>query len=424
MPADHGDAVTPSTIEGGELTYLAGGIAMRTRYSRTSIPPVALNGDRESRRLNWAVLEAAVIVAAALAPALLTSSAQADEITAAQENGGKLASKTGNLDPKVFDPKNATGTATTTFGFHPPAPVTSTYTKNVKTNVVNPNPFTHNYPGGEVHGTTGSATYNVSIGKVVEGAKSKFTIGAKVEGKIQPGNNKNVKVTIDADVKDPFNFSNNPDAQFDVHPEGLDYSFSLRAGTAFPAVFAPDLQSFGAVAADTSMHFAARVAPGFVTNATSFWGPTQPGSIDLFELIITSDAAHVINAALTFGATSPGFTLNFQDQSGMSFDPTSPSDVSAIESLIESSFSNGVVTSNLEDAFTVGFVPGAAIGEYTFGTAATLDFGAVEVIPEPSTYTWVMLGAGILVLLGYRSTGRMPTLTLGLRRDPTIRDRA
>ena len=62
-------------------------------------------------------------------------------------------------------------------------------------------------------------------------------------------------------------------------------------------------------------------------------------------------------------------------------------------------FASGVVGSSLNDAFTVGFVPGTTVSEYTFGTGATLNFGAVEVIPEPST--WAMLCAGIVVLFGY-----------------------
>lgn len=330
------------------------------------------------------------------------ATAQEVRVVEALEDGKKVAPKQGvALPEKPFPPENAMGRAGTFFAFHPGEPVATVFSKNVKTNVVNPSPFTHNYSENEIHGTTGKATYDIGLAGVIENGVQKFVTRGSVTGEITPGMNKGEKVLITAQVRDPFTFSDsNSSAQFDFAPGGLDYSFSLLRGTAFPAIFAPNLDSFGALAAETMMVFTGRVAPGVNADPVAFWSDGLSGAIDLYTLTLTSDSNHHITPVLSFARGTSQFTLDYKNQSGVSFDPFDPVDmtVNLIEALIASAFApDGTLGIDLSDLFTVGFVPTGPT-EFTLGGQDLLVLGAAEVqLPEPGMP--VLVATSILALL-------------------------
>lgn len=322
-----------------------------------------------------------------------TAYSQREIITVKEDGKGKFESKMPvNLIPNVI-PMNAAGKATTTFSFHPDETQDVNFSKNFNTNIITPNPFTANYFKTELHGTTGSATYNLNLGQVMEGGIVKQTIGGALSGFITPGNNADMVVKISGAVKDPITFSNDPEAQFPFHPEGLNTLFSLLSGTAFPAVFAPNLQTFGAIADDTSMVFEARVVPDFISDPDAFWSDSLNGN-DLYNLTITSDINHTITARLiSFGTAISGFSV----------DPHSSMEINAIQSAIAANFNpDGTLKSDLTDLFTAGFIPLGNVTEFTLGFRNTLNLGVAEVattVPEPSSLA--LLSIGGLYLLGY-----------------------
>jgi hypothetical protein len=322
-------------------------------------------------------------------------------VGAGAETAGKAAGKTTDLTAKVFDPKAAKGKATTLFGFHPIDTVATDFAKNATAKVVNPNPFTHNYTQSETHGTTGTATYQLAIGSIVEGGKTKFTIGGKITGGIMPGNNPQMpQVTIVGDIKDPFMFSADPNAQFDFPAGGMDYQFTLGSGTAFPANFAPNATSPGAVAAATSLRFRGRVSPGMIDDPATFWADTPTtGTVDVFDLVLTSNNAHQVTAALTFGTSAAGF---------FTVDAHTAAQEAAIESAIAGAFtSTGTLPSNLTDVFAVGFVPAAGVTAFTFGTSETINLAAVET-PEPAALLLLSAPASLLLLRRRSPRGAVP----------------
>jgi hypothetical protein len=187
-------------------------------------------------------------------------------------------------------------------------------------------------------------------------------------------------------------------------------TFSLKAGTSFPEVFAPDNHSFGAVADKTSMTFRARVAPGAIADPSSFWpdGAAPPGAIDLYTLVLTSDINHVVHAQLSFGAGTSNFGLDYTDALGMPIDPNNPAQIQAIEAEIAGSFSGGNLTTDLNNLFTVGFVPATTganpIQEFTAGSDNTLFLTANELpAPEPGSLTLLCIGALGLVIHARRA---------------------
>jgi hypothetical protein len=139
------------------------------------------------------------------------------------------------------------------------------------------------------------------------------------------------------------------------------------------------------------------------------------GAVNLYDLVITSDASHKVSSTLIFGATTADFTLDFKDQNGNSFNPSDPLQVGRLESSIDNAFTNGVLGSDLTDIFTVGFVPRTTgsdpIGEYTVGGTTTATIGAVET-PEPASITLLVIGALCAVPL-LRSPSRRDQPTRG-----------
>jgi hypothetical protein len=162
-------------------------------------------------------------------------------------------------------------------------------------------------------------------------------------------------------------------------------------------VLAPDLQSFGALPAGTSMVFNARVAPGILTSGSTLFGANVTGAIDLYTLILTTDIHHAVQAALTFGSSTSAFTLDFLNNNGQVFDPTNPASVAALQAFISNSFSNGVLNADLNNAFTVGFVPSNGTSEFSLGYQQIYNLAGVETqVPEPSSWLLFATGLGAL----------------------------
>ena len=198
------------------------------------------------------------------------------------ENGGALVSAGIDLVPKVLPAtRPAKGKATAVFHFHPEETQTTDYTKVFGTPpIINPNPFTLNYTGAEIHGTSGAATFDLSLQQVKDAkGNAAWQIGGKVKATVKPGKSKPVlPVSVTADAADPIGFGAGPEATFDFYSGGLNNSFSLGAGTAF---------DLGASANGDSMSFTARVAPDFVSDPTEFWSDGLSGAVDLYKLVVT-----------------------------------------------------------------------------------------------------------------------------------------
>lgn len=304
------------------------------------------------------------------------------------ENGTAVNGKAVALKPHTV--AAAKGVYTAIFDFHPAQTIDIPLTKNLKTFVINPNPVTLNYSLEEKHGTTGKAVFDSTITQIqVANQANALLLNTTVTPTIAPGNNNNMQVAIHAFAKDPLTFStSDPSATFDFASDGIDTAFSLKAGTAFPS---------GPLAAMTSMTFQDRVSPGVVSDPDAFFSSGLTGAIDLYTVTLTSDANGNISSALSFGASSSDFTLDFRDAAGNIFDPTSPADLAHLNAIITGAFSNGTLSSDL-DLFTVGFVPRTTganpISEFSTGGATTVNLGALETAtPEPSS--WVCL-AGCL----------------------------
>ena len=204
------------------------------------------------------------------------------------------------------------------------------------------------------------------------------------------------KVSITAEVLDPLSFSDtDANATFEFTPaaDGLDYSLSLLAGTEFPEVFSPDGIEFGALASGTSLTYVGRLAPAVVSDPTMFWDSSPLGGIDLYRLVLTADNNHNVTAKLTFGAGTSYFALDYKNHLGQSINPfTDLGSVKAIEQHIASQFVEGVLTTDLTDVLTVGFIPRAAT-EFTFGRMTSTTLSGVEA-PAPSRTDTDVTGGG------------------------------
>jgi hypothetical protein len=175
----------------------------------------------------------------------------------------------------------------------------------------------------------------------------------------------------------------NSSSQFGYIKSGLNYTFSLHPGTLFSS------------ALGGSMAFSARVAPGVVNDPDVFWGGKPSGSVDLFNLTISSGPSRDITPVLKFGSSTAGFALDYRDSSGNPIAPSNPASVAGIESQIKSAFVGGALTTDLTDLFTVGFVPSGSVSEYTLGKQDSSMLPAVEPlsVPEPAPLTLTALGA-------------------------------
>jgi hypothetical protein len=224
------------------------------------------------------------------------------------------------------------------------------------------------------------------------------TVKDKITAWIDPGKS-GEKVSIRAELLDPFAFSDvDPAAAFGFVPGGLDYSFSLFAGTAFPTSYATAPGMPGAVAEDTRMIFRGRLAPGAIAAPDAFWGDAL-GAIDLYTLTLQPDAGGNVAASLLFGASTGQFALDVRDRLGNVVDPTDPAVVAAIAGQIAGAFSGGMLQTDLQDIFTVGFVPQAGVTEFTLGGHDAVDLAAFEpgVVPEPGTLALALSGVVVLV---------------------------
>jgi hypothetical protein len=99
-----------------------------------------------------------------------------------------------------------------------------------------------------------------------------------------------------------------------------------------------------------------------------------------------------IDANLVFGASDSDFLLDFRNNLGMPFDPNKPLAVGRIESLISSSFSEGKLAFDLNNLFTVGFMPTINVSSFTVGGQDQVNIAGTEpAIPEPSSVSLVLL---------------------------------
>lgn len=288
----------------------------------------------------------------------------------------------GTLETRLRDGK---GKVTTIFDFHPRETHPTPVAKNVETKVFSPDPVSHNYVGTEDHRTTGSFIHDLDLRLDRVNNKDKWFVVDSMKATIVPGEDSGRKVKIEGRLDDPFVFSDTDlNAPFMFVPEGLDHSLSLSAGTRFPAMFASDAESFGAIASETAMIFRARVAPGVVSEPDDFWS-SPSDFIDLYTVTITPDPSDPnghVQVEIDFGASTPDFALEFRDMLGMPFDPEDPLEVDAVEAIIETSFFDGVLLSDLDDIFTVGFDPDDSLssaGGFTHGASAEAILTANEV---------------------------------------------
>jgi hypothetical protein len=323
----------------------------------------------------WRALACALAALLALAP---TTLAWGDANAA---NNGTFKRKLPNQMLPLRNP-NANGTATSVFDFHfkdnKPETVSTPYVKNFQNLNVNPNPVVHNSSNTEKHGTTGTITYSLDLNSLVNAQQQPigYTIGGTINGVIKPGKAEKLKVGEDGSIKDPMTFSDtDPNANFGYVPDGLDYSFTLLAGTSFDTPVA------------SSMLFAARVAPGVIGDPSAFWDTTPPGALDLFTLQLSYDPATGVTPLLTLGSSGGAFAL---DAHG--------ADVAGIEAQIRAAFLGGTLTTDLNDLFTVGFTPDASLTEFTLGKFDSLTLNEVEV-PEPGSLVLAGVGfAGLAAL--------------------------
>jgi hypothetical protein len=281
----------------------------------------------------------------------------------------------------------AKGRFQTRFDFHPvetrPA---AEITKNFKTGAVSPASVTDVYTLKEDHGTKGSATHKLSIGQIEVKKDGKLVkvpqLKDNVVASITPGRTEKAgAVSVSALFVDPFVFSDtSSDASFPFVSGGLDVRLSLSGG-AFPALFAPDAVSPGALAAGTGSSLRVRLVPGVVTDVDAFWSPGAPGAIDLFTLTLTSDAEQNVTALLVLGASDDRFTLDF-------------SDPASAKLAIEEAYVDGKLTEELEDVFVAGFVPRGGVSEFTLGISQDVRLAGNELVPEPWPF-W-LFGVGLV----------------------------
>ena len=303
----------------------------------------------------------------------------------------------------------------TRFDFHPVQDTRQNWIFNLVTLQPLFTDLTVNYADNEIHKTRGTASYtNLTVSAVGGNPQMGYKLSSDIELNIFPGFNQILapgevnNVSISAGFLDPLSFSDSDDqANFEFTPaaEGLDYSLTLGAGTAFPDVFSPDGVRAGAVAEETRMMLVGRVAPDVYVEPTDFWEAIVPEAIDLWQLVLTSDVNRVVTADLTFGESSPYFALDFKNHLGVVFDPEF--DLAAIETIeqfIAGKFADGVLTMDLLDVLTVGVVPNLA-SEFTIGRFSESVLTAVEV-PEPAT--WALL-LGCALWLGLRASRPRPS---------------
>jgi len=305
------------------------------------------------------------------------------------------------------------GNATTTFKFHPEATEKTPFEKSFPFGFrIGAESVDHIYSIGheEKHGTSGTSHFDIIYQLTGEFEDELEDIvynlveaEAGVTAKIRPGESENQTVSIDASLNDPFAFSNTHlDATFGFIPGGMDTSFTLLAGTVFPAVFARSLSEFGALSAGTSLQFRQRLMPGVVTDPDAFWAAGAEGAIDLWTLAFRSDDDHNVTADLTFGENTTDFLLDYRNHLGQSFDPSDALSMALLLDFLASEFQHGSVGSDVNNAFGVGFTPLGELSEFTLGDSTVVVLTTTEV-PTPEPATWLLTaGAGLWMIRNRR----------------------
>jgi hypothetical protein len=343
------------------------------------------------------VLRALLVASACLAPEYAAS-----ELIVLTSEDGLRPKKDGTMMVRLArDPR---GFTLTRFAFHPEEIDIDLFEKDLERQVYTPEAIHVTYDKKELHGTAGSVRYGMQMEREPNGKRLVTLVF--IDGRITPGGRREERfVEIHGSAFDPFTFGDAPEANFDFLPDGLDYSFSLRAGTAFPTAWSTVPGQPGALPGGTSMEFRGRLAPGVVADPGAFWAADAGealDALDLFRLVITSDEAHRIQADLSFGAGASAFALDFHDAAGHPFDAADPDTVAAIEAQIAAAFAGGVVETDLANVFTVGFVPKPGlVSAYSFGSSQQVTLTEVEV-PEPALLSLVAFGLWA-VLRGRRS---------------------
>ncbi len=360
-----------------------------------------------SRSIAWFVFAVCVVATTLGSQTAARAEDPSPIVQADEKKEGKVTGKA----EKELKPKNVgTGNACVAYDFHPPQPSPIRDEKGnllwekhpfsfnpaqegadgVKRRVFTPPTIPTQYAGNEEHKTTGGATFGLSMPTTAGGP---LVIKANISAWINPGD-KGTKVSVFAALQDPFSFSDSdPTSVYYGMPDGIDYSFSLMAGTHFANDLAEDITPLN------TMSFRARVTPGVIRETDEFWVDGVPGAVELYALNLTIDANRHVNADLAFGASSADFTLDFRDAAGQPFDPTDPAKIAMIGHAITQGFSNGAISSDLSNLFTVGIVPANADTGFTFGASDQLAVGGYEPpVPEPSAL--LSLGSGLLVLWG------------------------
>jgi hypothetical protein len=325
---------------------------------------------------------------------LLYAGLQALGQVSANEDGRQITTK-GTATLTLGTGKAKDVNAQTVFKFHPLKTATSTFTTQAGGTG---DEVQHIYPSNEEdHHTSGNAVHylNYTLNRNGKG----FFVKDRIIANIVSGDKRGQQVSIQGVLSDPFTFSDGGlNSDFAFVPEGLDYSFSLFSGTSFPDNFVTDPNEPGALTLGTSMVFKGRLAPGVASDTASFWGDLPSGGIDLYTLTLTPDVLDNIDAVLVFGKTNGDFVLDFRNSVGQSFDPNDPFAMNQITSLINSSFSGGTLNTDLNDLFTVGFVPTSNVVSFTLGGQDENNLSGTEVgsVPEPSSLFFLVIGSLLL----------------------------
>jgi hypothetical protein len=299
-------------------------------------------------------------------------------------------------EPILATANHAAGNITTKFeNFLPLASAQTILAKDLGTPKITPNSVEHKYhdPGApqndfDADGARGDARYNFTIGKLDGGKTIVTTVATEssvTEGRVAR------KKTVVPDYKDPFVFSNtsNLAAAYFI-PEGLRVSTGLLVGTAFPTDFSQSPDDDGAVASETFMRHRGRVLAGAVGEPNAFWDSQQ---LDLFDLTLHPDGQGGVVCGeedLRFPLRSNSqFIVSHLDGFGNTLDPDNQVAMQGIRSRIVQSFHNGALITNLDEIFSVKFVPVGGVSEFTYGYRQTDQLSQVSV-PEPSAVAGAM----------------------------------
>lgn len=258
------------------------------------------------------------------------------------------------------------------------------------------------YRATEDHDTTGRVRHKMKMKRgykppAIPGTNPRpfFSVTNRLKPTITAGANENpAKVSVKVTSYDPWSFGTaEQGAVFDRNDSGFDTYFSIRAGTAFQPPIDYGFPGADELLGTAVMGYTLRVAPGVLSDPDTFWSAPE-GAIDLYSVRISADNTMNISVDLEFGQSTSQFALDFKDSMGNPFDPMDPQAVDLIIQQIIGAFTNGEVLVDLNDVFSVGFVPLGGLDSYTSGLYSTVELPGIEV-PAPGFTTMLLLG-GIL----------------------------